>query len=93
MVTLDELLSSDPAGRSRRSAADAGRQAVTLLATGLYRLGWLLAKLLTLLLYVLGGVFYAIGWSARRVAWPALVWVGSAVRLGWEDGRKRAVAG
>lgn len=90
MVTLDELLSSDPAGRSRRSAADAGRQAAALLATGLYRLGWLLAKTLTLLLLALGGVFYAVGWSGRRVVWPALVWVGAAVRLGWEDGRRRA---
>lgn len=93
MVTLDELLSSDPAGRSRRSAADAGRQAAVLLAAGLYRLGWVLAKTLTLLLYVLGGVLYGVGWSARRVVWPALVWAGSAVRVGWEDGRKRAVGG
>lgn len=93
MVTLDEVFRSDPAGRSRRSAAEAGRQAVTLLAAGLYRLGWLLAKSLTLLLLILGGVFYAVGWSARRVVWPALVWVGAAVRLGWEDGRRRAAPG
>lgn len=93
MVTLDELLSSDPVGRSRRSAADAGRQAATLLTAGLYRAGWLLAKLVYFVLVGIGAVFYGIGWTARRAVWPALVWAGTAVRLGWEDGRKRAQSG
>lgn len=90
MVTLDELMNSDPVGRSRRDAAETGRQVLTLAGAGLYRLGWLLAKLVLLVLYVLGGLLYGIGWFARRAVWPALVWMGTAVRLGWEDGRKRA---
>lgn len=87
MVTLDELMSSDPVGRSKRDAADAWRKALALTGAGLYRLGWLLAKLVLLVLTVLGGVLYGVGWTARRIVWPALVWMGAAVKLGWEDGR------
>lgn len=90
MVTLDELMDSDPVGRSKRDAAEVGRQILTLAGAGLYRAGWLLAKLVLLALLTLGGLLYGIGWTARRVIWPALVWMGTAVKLGWEDGRKRA---
>jgi hypothetical protein len=90
VVTLDDLLSSDPVGRSKRDAADVGRKVLTLLGTGLYRSGWLLAKLILFTLYALGGILYGAGWFTRRAVWPALVWAATAVRLGWEDGRKRA---
>lgn len=94
MVTLDELMDSDPVGRTRRNAAEAagkaGRQALQLLAAALFGIGWLLAKTVLLVLLALGGMLYGVGWFGRRAVWPALVWMGSAVRVGWEDGRKRA---
>lgn len=87
MVTLDELLDR---GDVRRRANDAGREALTAAGTVFYWIGWAAAKLVLLVLYILGAVFYGIGWIASRAIWPALVWSGAAVRVGWEDGRKRA---
>lgn len=89
MVTLDDLLSADPAERAKRSAGDAGQQALRLLGAGLYGVGWLLAKVVLLILLAIGGFFYGIGWIARRAVWPALVWMGAAVKLGWEEGGRR----
>jgi hypothetical protein len=87
VVTLDELLDR---GDARRRANDAGRQVLTAVGAVFYRIGWAAAKLVLLALYILGAVFYGIGWIASRAIWPALVWSGAAVRVGWEDGRKRA---
>lgn len=89
MVTLDDLLAADPAERAKRSAADAGRQALKLLGAALYGIGWLLAKAVLFVLLAIGGLFYGIGWLARRAVWPALVWMGAAVKLGWEEGGRR----
>lgn len=88
MTTLDDLLNSgdDARDRTGETLRDAGR----LVRSGLYWVGWLLAKTVYLVLLVVGGMLYGIGWTARRVVWPALVWMGTAVKLGWEDGRKRA---
>lgn len=86
MTTLDDLLDQDDAAARARNA---GRQAAGALAAVLYRLGWLLAKLVWLLLVVVGGILYGIGWVGRTAVWPALVWCGRAVRLGWQDARRR----
>lgn len=43
------------------------------------------------LLAVLGGLFYAIGWAAAKgvaVLWLAAAWVAVAVQVGWQDGRR-----
>lgn len=86
MTTLDDLLDQDDAAARARNV---GRQAAGALAAVLYRLGWLVAKVLWLLLMAVGAVLYGVGWAARRVVWPALVWCGRAVRLGWQDARRR----
>lgn len=86
MTTLDQLLYQDAAAADSR---DARRQVLGALAVGLYRAGWLLAKLVYVLLVAVGGLFYAVGWVAARAVWPALCWAGKAVRLGWHDARRR----
>ena len=85
MVTLDELLDS---GEARHRAAHARQQTLEAIGAGFYWAGWALFKLLRFVLLAIGGVFWAIGWTARRAVWPALVWCGAAVKLGWEDGRR-----
>jgi len=45
------------------------------------------------LLTVLAGMFYALGWIAARtfgVIWLALTWSAVAVKVGWQEGRKTA---
>ena len=93
MVTLDDLLTPDPAERAKRATGDAGRQALQLFGAGLYGIGWLLAKTALLVLLGVGWLLYGIGWTARRAIWPALVWMGAAVRLGWEEGRSPGKGG
>lgn len=87
MVTLDELLDR---GDARERASRAGRQLLAAVGTVLYRIGWAAAKLVLLVLWLIGAVFYGIGWIGGRIIWPALVWTATAVKVGWEDGRKRA---
>ncbi len=87
MVTLDDLMSRDPANTARRRAGDSARQLLTLVGAGLYWIGWALCKLAMGVLLVLGGVLFGAGWLARRALWPSLVWCGKAVRLGWQEGR------
>ena len=86
MVTLDELLD---AGEAKDRTRAARKQTLEVFGAGLYWTGWLLFKTLRFVLLAVGGVFWAIGWTARRAVWPALVWCGAAVKLGWEDGRAR----
>lgn len=86
MTTLDDLLDHDDAAARARNA---GRQAAGALAAVLYRLGWLVAKMLTGVLLVVGGLLYGVGWLAARAVWPSLVWCGKAVALGWQDARRR----
>lgn len=86
MTTLDDLLDQDAA---EHRARDAGRQLAGATAAGLWGIGWALAKLVHLLLLVLGGTLYSVGWIARRAVWPATCWCGRAVKLGWQDARRR----
>lgn len=90
MTTLDDLLDQ---GTAEHRARDAGRQLAGAAAAGLWGVGWLLAKLVHLVLLVVGGFFYGIGWVGRRAVWPALVWCGKAVALGWSDARRRGETG
>ena len=85
MVTLDELLDS---GTAKHRSEEARRQTVAAVGAGFYWTGWTLFKLVRLLLLLVGGAFWVLGWTARRVIWPALVWCAAAVRLGWEDAGK-----
>lgn len=89
MVALD-VSAAAWADRSAAAAGRAARAVLALVAAGLWGAGWLLAKTVHLVLLVLGGSLWAVGWAARRVVWPGLVWAATAVRVGWEDGRKRA---
>lgn len=44
-----------------------------------------------LVLTVLAGVLYGIGWLAAKVLgglWLAVAWAGTAVKVGWTDARK-----
>jgi hypothetical protein len=84
VVTLDELLDRGTAAARARAAR---RGALEAAGAGLYWAGWALFRLVRLLLLVVGGVFWAIGWFAARAVWPALKWSAAAVRLGWEDAR------
>jgi hypothetical protein len=48
------------------------------------------------LLTVVAGVLYGVGWIAARVfaaAWLCLVWSATAVRLGWQEGRRSGRGG
>jgi hypothetical protein len=43
------------------------------------------------LLTMVGGLLFGVGWLAAKVAgacWLALVWSVTAVRLGWQEGRR-----
>jgi hypothetical protein len=40
------------------------------------------------LLTVLAAILYALGWLAGKV-WAALVWVGTAVQVGFQDATRR----
>lgn len=63
------------------------RRCLEALGIALYRTGWLAAKVLLAVLTAIGAVFWGVGWLGRRAVWPALVWMGAAVRLGWDDAR------
>lgn len=80
------VLSADPDTRAQ------WREFGRLIATGfgwlLFAAGWVLAKAARAVATALGAVLFAAGWLAGSVAWPALLWCGSAVRLGWQEGRK-----
>lgn len=89
MVTLDELLATGDRRRAATSAA--GKIAAGYLRVGLWSIGWLLAKLVALVLGTVAGVFFAIGWCAAKVV-PALRWARTAFVLGWEAGRTRGPA-
>lgn len=92
MVTLDELLDR---GDARERARTAGRSTIEAIGAGLYWTGWLLFRVVRLVLLVIGGVFYGIGWTAGRLVWPALKWSAAAIKLGWADSQRggRRVAG
>jgi hypothetical protein len=84
MVTLDELL--DVGDRRRDKTREAGKVVAGYLRVGVWSIGWALAKLLTLVMAVIAGVFFAIGWCCARTV-PALRWARTAFALGWEAGR------
>lgn len=89
MVTLDELLNTGD--RKRDQTRVAGEQIIGFLRVGLWSIGWVLAKLVAILLGVIAAVFFAIGWTAAKVV-PALRWARTAFALGWEAGRSRGAA-
>lgn len=89
MVTLDELLATGD--RRRESARATGRIIGGYVRVGLWSIGWMLAKLVALVLGAVAGVFFAIGWCAAKVV-PALRWARTAFVLGWEAGRTRGPA-
>jgi hypothetical protein len=89
MVTLNELL--DAGDRRRGQTQDAGRIIGGYLRIGIWSIGWILAKTIALMLTVIAGCFFAIGWSAAKVV-PALRWARTAFVLGWEAGRSRGTS-
>jgi len=89
MVTLDELLTTGD--RRRDQTGDAGRVIVGYARVGLWTIGWLLAKLVAVVLGTVAAVFFSIGWTAAKVV-PALRWARTAFVLGWEAGRSRGTA-
>lgn len=84
MVTLDELL--DAGDDRRERTRQAGRVAAGYMRVGLWSAGWALAKLVTLLLAVVAGLFFGLGWACARAV-PVLAWARTAFLLGWEAGR------
>lgn len=69
-------------------ASDVRRVVSTGLAWLLYAVGWTVAKAYRGLVTVLAAVLFGVGWLAGKVLWPALIWSATAVRLGWDEGRK-----
>lgn len=57
-----------------------GRTVLTVIAAVLWAVGYVSHK-------GIGGTLYGAGWFAGKVVWPALVWVGLAVQVGWVDAR------
>lgn len=48
------------------------------------------------LLLASAAVLYAVGWCAAKtvaVLWLAAAWTFTAVKVGWQDGRRQAVSG
>lgn len=84
MTTLDDLLRAGDERKDRTHRA--GREVAGYLRVGLWSVGWLLAKALTLLLAIVAGLFFAIGWACARTV-PALRFARTALVLGWEAGR------
>jgi hypothetical protein len=80
------VLSADP--RARLQWRDAARLFVAGLAWVLFAAGWVLAKTLRIAQTAIGAMLFAAGWLAGAVAWPALLWCGRAVALGWQEGRR-----
>lgn len=90
MVTLDELL--DAGDKQRDQARHTGKVIAGYARVGLWSVGWLLAKVVTLLLATVAALFYGIGWTCARSV-PVLRWARTAFVLGWEAGRSRAAPG
>lgn len=47
------------------------------------------------LLTLLAGLFFAVGWSVAKlfgVLWLAVAWSVTAVKVGWQEGRKTTAA-
>ncbi len=84
MVTLDELL--DTGDHRRDQTRETGRIIAGYARVGLWSIGWLLAKLVAVLLGVIAAAFFAVGWLCSRSV-PALKWARTAFVLGWEAGR------
>lgn len=74
--------------RARLQWRDAGRLFAAGLAWLLFAVGWVVAKTLRAAQTALAAVLFAVGWTAGAVVWPALLWCGHAVMLGWQEGRK-----
>lgn len=83
MVTLDELLTTG--NRRRDQTRETGRVVAGYIRVGLWSAGWLLAKLVAILLAAIAAVFFSIGWLCSRTV-PVLKWVRTAFILGWEAG-------
>lgn len=48
------------------------------------------------ILLALAGLLYALGWLVAKafgLAWLAVAWTGTAVKVGWTDGRKPKLPG
>jgi hypothetical protein len=67
---------------------EAGRYAGAVARLLLFSLGWIVAKSCRLVATSVAGVLFAVGWTASRLIWPALVWSGNAVKLGWRQGSR-----
>lgn len=84
MVTLNDLL--DTGDERRDKTAATAKVALGYVRVGLWSIGWVLAKLLTLIFALVAGMFFAIGWCCARAV-PVLKWARTAFVLGWEAGR------
>lgn len=84
MATLDDLLGT--ADKRRDQTREAVKAAAGYLRVGVWSVGWLLARTVTLLLAAVAGVFFTLGWVCGRTV-PVLRWARTAFVLGWEAGR------
>jgi hypothetical protein len=84
VATLDDLL--DVGDKRRDQTREAAKAAAGYLRVGVWSVGWLLAKTVTLLLATVAGVFFTLGWVCARTV-PVLRWARTAFVLGWEAGR------
>jgi hypothetical protein len=89
VTTIDDLLTAGDKRRDQTQAA--AKAAAGYLRVGVWTVGWLLAKTITLLFATVAGLFFAIGWSCARSV-PVLKFVRTAFMLGWEAGRARGPA-
>lgn len=81
-------VSSVPAGRAVAELRAAGRSAATIIGWVLFAAAWTVAKACRALMTGAGAVLFGAGYLGGRVVWPALRWSATAVRLGWDEGRK-----
>lgn len=90
MATLDELLDRAEDDRDRR------RETLQLTSevakAGLARLGWLCAKLLLLVVWLVAAPLFAAGYITSRWVIPAGKWCAAAYMTGFEAGIRRGPA-
>lgn len=81
-------VTSVPVVRAVAEFRAAGRSVATILGWILFAAAWLVAKTCRLLMTTAGAVLFAAGYLGGKVIWPGLRWSATAVRLGWDEGRK-----